>query len=61
MTLTSEAPDRPSAASEPVMSLKGITKRFGAVQALSPERVLLMPDAVEDLWNASYEELIQLA
>ncbi|MGY5764424.1 ABC-F family ATP-binding cassette domain-containing protein [Brachybacterium sp. DNPG3] len=33
----------------------------GAVRALAPERVLLMPDAVEDLWNASYEELIQLA
>ena len=33
----------------------------GAVQALSPERVLVMPDAIEDLWNASYEELIQLA
>ena len=33
----------------------------GAVRALSPERVLVMPDAVEDLWNASYEELIQLA
>ena len=33
----------------------------GAVKALNPERVLLMPDAVEDLWNASYEELIQLA
>ncbi|MFC0675236.1 ABC-F family ATP-binding cassette domain-containing protein [Brachybacterium hainanense] len=33
----------------------------GAVRALSPERVLVMPDAVEDLWNSSYEELIQLA
>ncbi|MEE1651273.1 ABC-F family ATP-binding cassette domain-containing protein [Brachybacterium sp. J144] len=33
----------------------------GAVEALSPERVLLMPDAVEDLWNASYMELIELA
>lgn len=33
----------------------------GAVTALSPERVLLMPDAVEDLWNSSYEELVQLA
>ncbi|WP_058233920.1 ABC-F family ATP-binding cassette domain-containing protein [Devriesea agamarum] len=33
----------------------------GAVQALAPERVLLMPDAVEDLWNSSYEDLIQLA
>ncbi len=33
----------------------------GAVRALAPERVLLMPDAVEDLWNDSYEELIELA
>ena len=33
----------------------------GAVTALSPERVLLMPDAVEDLWNSEYEELVQLA
>ena len=33
----------------------------GAVEALSPERVLMMPDAVEDLWNASYQELVELA
>ncbi|WP_432803643.1 ABC-F family ATP-binding cassette domain-containing protein [Brachybacterium sillae] len=33
----------------------------GAVRALAPERVLVMPDAVEDLWNAEYEELIELA
>ncbi|MCT1998294.1 ATP-binding cassette domain-containing protein [Brachybacterium muris] len=33
----------------------------GAVTALSPERVLVMPDAVEDLWNSEYEELVQLA
>lgn len=33
----------------------------GAVAALNPERVLMMPDAVEDLWNAEYEELIALA
>ncbi|MFC7374352.1 ABC-F family ATP-binding cassette domain-containing protein [Brachybacterium sp. GCM10030267] len=33
----------------------------GAVSALSPERVLMMPDAVEDLWNASYQELVELA
>lgn len=33
----------------------------GAVAALNPERVLMMPDAVEDLWNAEYEELISLA
>lgn len=33
----------------------------GAVRALDPERVLLMPDAEEDLWNASYEDLIEMA
>ncbi|ATG54986.1 ABC transporter [Brachybacterium ginsengisoli] len=33
----------------------------GAVAALNPERVLMMPDAVEDLWNAEYQELIELA
>jgi ATPase subunit of ABC transporter with duplicated ATPase domains len=33
----------------------------GAVEALNPERVLLMPDGDEDLWNQSYLELIQLA
>ncbi len=33
----------------------------GAVKALRPERVLVMPDAMEDLWNAEYEELIELA
>ena len=33
----------------------------GAVAALDPERVLMMPDAVEDLWNAEYQELIELA
>lgn len=30
----------------------------GAVAALSPERVLVMPEAVEDLWSADYFELI---
>lgn len=33
----------------------------GAVRALNPERVLLMPDAEEDLWNSSYEDLIEMA
>ena len=33
----------------------------GAVASLSPERVLMMPDAVEDLWNDEYQELIELA
>ena len=33
----------------------------GAVEALSPERVLLLPDAVEDLWSKDYQDLITLA
>lgn len=33
----------------------------GAVLALNPERVLLLPDGVEDLWNESYAELVSLA
>jgi ATPase subunit of ABC transporter with duplicated ATPase domains len=33
----------------------------GAVSALDPERVLLLPDGDEDLWNADYLDLITLA
>ncbi len=33
----------------------------GAVTALDPERVLLLPDGDEDLWNADYAELVALA
>ncbi|MGZ4750544.1 MAG: ABC-F family ATP-binding cassette domain-containing protein [Oryzihumus sp.] len=33
----------------------------GAVEALEPERVLLLPDGVEDHWNADYRDLIALA
>ncbi|MCE0487627.1 ribosomal protection-like ABC-F family protein [Ornithinimicrobium sediminis] len=33
----------------------------GAVEALEPERVLLLPDGDEDLWNAGYQDLITLA
>ncbi|MGO1770579.1 MAG: ATP-binding cassette domain-containing protein, partial [Microbacterium sp.] len=33
----------------------------GAVTALNPERVLLLPDGVEDIWNKDYAELITLA
>ncbi|WP_439645022.1 ABC-F family ATP-binding cassette domain-containing protein [Demequina pelophila] len=38
-----------------------VTHDEGAVEALEPERVLLLPDAVEDLWNDEYRELISLA
>ncbi len=33
----------------------------GAVEALAPERVLLLPDGVEDLWGPEYLDLIALA
>ncbi|PPK96169.1 ATPase subunit of ABC transporter with duplicated ATPase domains [Kineococcus xinjiangensis] len=38
-----------------------VTHDEGAVEALDPERVVLLPDGVEDLWNASYAELVALA
>jgi ATPase subunit of ABC transporter with duplicated ATPase domains len=33
----------------------------GAVEALNPERVLILPDGVEDHWNPDYAELVSLA
>ena len=33
----------------------------GAVEALDPERVLIMPDGTEDLWSPEYLDLIGLA
>ena len=33
----------------------------GAVLSLNPERVLIMPDGVEDHWSEEYQELIELA
>ncbi len=33
----------------------------GAVAALDPDRVLLLPDGVEDHWNADYRDLVALA
>ncbi len=38
-----------------------VTHDPGAVEALSPERVLLMPDGVEDFWNEELGDLISLA
>jgi len=38
-----------------------VTHDEGAVVALNPERVLLLPDAVEDLWSEQYLELVALA
>jgi ATPase subunit of ABC transporter with duplicated ATPase domains len=38
-----------------------VTHDEGAVDALHPDRVLLLPDGVEDLWSPDYAELIALA
>jgi ATPase subunit of ABC transporter with duplicated ATPase domains len=38
-----------------------VTHDFGAVEALEPERVLLLPDGIEDFWNQDYQDLISLA
>ena len=38
-----------------------VTHDEGAVDALQPDRVLLLPDGDEDLWSPEYAELISLA
>jgi ATPase subunit of ABC transporter with duplicated ATPase domains len=38
-----------------------VTHDEGAVEALEPERVVLLPDGVEDLWTNEYADLISLA
>ncbi|POX40717.1 ribosomal protection-like ABC-F family protein [Streptomyces sp. Ru72] len=38
-----------------------VTHDEGAVEALQPERIILLPDGVEDLWGADYADLVTLA
>jgi len=38
-----------------------VTHDEGAVDALDPERVLLLPDGDEDLWRSDYLELVTLS
>ncbi|MFD4757327.1 ABC-F family ATP-binding cassette domain-containing protein [Streptomyces sp. NPDC058439] len=38
-----------------------VTHDEGAVEALQPERIILLPDGVEDLWGADYRDLVALA
>jgi ATPase subunit of ABC transporter with duplicated ATPase domains len=38
-----------------------VTHDESAVQALRPERLILLPDGVEDLWGADYADLVALA
>jgi ATPase subunit of ABC transporter with duplicated ATPase domains len=38
-----------------------VTHDEGAVEALEPEKVILLPDGVEDTWSADLMELVELA
>ncbi|MER5867899.1 ABC-F family ATP-binding cassette domain-containing protein [Kitasatospora sp. NPDC002040] len=38
-----------------------VTHDEGAVEALQPERIILLPDGVEDLWSPGYLDLVALA
>jgi len=38
-----------------------VTHDEGAVEALQPERVVLLPDGTEDLWSGDYTDLVALA
>ena len=38
-----------------------VTHDEGAVHALEPDRVLILPDGVEDLWTPEYADLVALA
>jgi ATP-binding cassette subfamily F protein 3 len=38
-----------------------VTHDPGAVEALSPDKVLMLPDGVEDLWSPDLAELVELA
>ncbi len=38
-----------------------VTHDEGAVEALQPDRVLILPDGDEDLWSPEYAELVSLA
>ena len=38
-----------------------VTHDPGAVEALEPDKVIVLPDGTEDLWSADYLDLVQLA
>jgi ATPase subunit of ABC transporter with duplicated ATPase domains len=38
-----------------------VTHDEGAIEALRPDRVLILPDATEDLWSDDYLDLVSLA
>jgi ATPase subunit of ABC transporter with duplicated ATPase domains len=58
----------PASREEVLSALRGypgaivlVTHDEGAVEALGPERLVLLPDGVEDLWSDSYADLVALA
>jgi ATPase subunit of ABC transporter with duplicated ATPase domains len=58
----------PASREEVLAALRGyrgaivlVTHDEGAVEALSPERVLLLPDGVEDIWSDELADLVSLA
>jgi ATPase subunit of ABC transporter with duplicated ATPase domains len=58
----------PASREEVLAALRGyrgaivlVTHDEGAVDALSPERVLLLPDGVEDIWSDELADLVALA
>ncbi|MEU0571668.1 ATP-binding cassette domain-containing protein, partial [Nonomuraea sp. NPDC005983] len=38
-----------------------VTHDEGAIEALRPDRVLVLPDGTEDLWSPAYLDLVSLA
>jgi ATPase subunit of ABC transporter with duplicated ATPase domains len=38
-----------------------VTHDSGAVEALSPDKVIVLPEGTEDLWSSEYLDLVQLA
>jgi ATP-binding cassette subfamily F protein 3 len=38
-----------------------VTHDEGAVEALTPEKVILLPDGVEDSWSPDFRDLVSLA
>jgi ATP-binding cassette subfamily F protein 3 len=43
------------------MAVALVTHVPGAVEALRPDKVLMLPDGVEDSWSADLAELVALA
>ena len=38
-----------------------VTHDEGAVHALNPDKVIILPDGTEDTWSADFADLVSLA